>query len=172
MPACGVDLDATGASSFHRGSRAPWTRTRRPPVSPLSRWALRTYALSARFYEALGFARKMRATGDEVAFFHTGGTVLALYPWDKLADEAQVPDLPRPQAFRGVTLAWNCASPAEVDSAMTCALAAGGRLVKSAQTTSYGGYAGYFADPDGHLWEIVVAPGLSVSDDGLLAVPD
>ena len=127
---------------------------------------------SARFYEALGFVRKMRATGDNVAFFHTGGTVLALYPWDKLAEEAQVPDLPRPQAFRGVTLAWNCSSPAEVESAMAHALAVGGRLVKPAAPTNYGGYAGYFADPDGHVWEIVVAPDLSVSDDGLLAVPD
>ncbi len=127
---------------------------------------------SVRFYEALGFVRKMRMTGDTVAFFHTGGTVLALYPWDKLADEAQVPDLPRPQAFRGVTLAWNCSSPAEVDGAMAHALAAGGRLMKPAAATNYGGYAGYFADPDGHVWEIVVAPGLSVSDDGLLAVPD
>lgn len=127
---------------------------------------------SARFYEALGFVRKMRATGDVVAFFHTGATVLALYPWDKLAGDAQVPDTPRPQAFRGVTLAWNCSSPAEVDRAMAHALAVGGRPVKPAHATSYGGYSGYFADPDGHLWEIVVAPGLSVSDNGLLAVPD
>ena len=127
---------------------------------------------SARFYEALGFVRKMRATGDAVAFFETGGTALALYPWDKLAEEAAVPDQPRPPAFRGVTLAWNCMSEAEVDRAMAHALATGGRLVKPAQRTSYGGYAGYFVDPDDHLWEIVVAPGLSVMDSGLLALPD
>jgi len=133
---------------------------------------VRDVAASARFYEALGFERKMRATGDAVAFFETGGTSLALYPWNKLAEDAQVPDQPRPQAFRGVTLAWNCASEAEVDRAMAHALAAGGRLVKSAQRTSYGGYAGYFADPDDHLWEIVAAPGISVMDSGLLALPD
>jgi predicted lactoylglutathione lyase len=127
---------------------------------------------SARFYEALGFVRKMRATGDAVAFFETGGTALALYPWDQLAGEAAVPDQPRPQAFRGVTLAWNCMSEAEVDRAMALALAAGGRLVKQAQSTSYGGYAGYFVDPDDHLWEIVVAPGISVMESGLLALPD
>jgi predicted lactoylglutathione lyase len=127
---------------------------------------------SARFYEALGFVRKMHATGDVVAFFQTGGTVLALYPWDKLAADAQVPDQPRPQAFRGVTLAWNCSSEAEVDRAMAHAVAVGGRLVKPAQRTSYGGYGGYFADPDDHLWEIVVAPGISVMDSGLLALPD
>ena len=127
---------------------------------------------SARFYEQLGFVRKMHATGDAVAFFQTGGTVLALYPWDKLAAEAQVPDQPRPQDFRGITLAWNCQSEAEVDRAMAHAIAVGGRLVTPALPTSYGGYAGYFADPDGHLWEIVVAPGLSVTDAGLLTVPD
>lgn len=127
---------------------------------------------SANFYEALGFVRKARATGEAVAFFQTGGTVLALYPWDKLAEDAQVPDQPRPQAFRGVTLAWNCNSEVEVDSAMAHALAVGGRLVKPAHPTSYGGYSGYFADPDDHLWEIVVAPGLDVTDTGLLTVPD
>jgi uncharacterized protein len=129
-------------------------------------------AASARFYEQLGFRRKMKATGDIVAFFETGGTVLALYPWDKLAEDAGVPDEPRPQAFRGVTLAWNCGSEAEVDRAMAHALSVGGRPVKTARPTSYGGYSGYFADPDGHLWEVVVAPGLSVTDAGLLAVPE
>ena len=133
---------------------------------------VRDVRASAHFYEQLGFVRKMHATGDIVAFFQTGGTVLALYPWDKLAEDAQVPDQPRPQAFRGVTLAWNCQSEAEVDRAMAHALAVGGRLVKPAVPTSYGGYSGYFADPDGHLWEIVVAPGLSISDTGLLTVPD
>lgn len=133
---------------------------------------VRDVGASARFYEVLGFVRKMRATGDAVAFFETGGTALALYPWDKLAEEAAVPDQPRPPAFRGVTLAWNCMSEAEVDRAMALALAAGGRLVKPAGRTSYGGYAGYFADPDDHLWEIVVAPDISVLDSGLLALPD
>src|SRR5262245_41971997 len=115
---------------------------------------------SARFYEALGFVRKMRATGDAVAFFQTGASVLALYPWDKLAGDAQVPDHPRPAAFRGVTLAWNCGSPAEVDRAMAHALSVGGKLVKPAHQTSYGGYCGFFNDPDGHLREIVVLTGL------------
>ncbi len=145
--------------------------------SPVARFTVVTLGVadvgaSSRFYEALGFVRKMRATGDAVAFLHTGGSVLALYPWDKLAEDAQVPDQPRPQAFRGVTLAWNCSSRSEVDDAMAHALAVGGRPVKAPHPTSYGGYSGYFADPDGHLWEIVVAPGLLVSDDGLLAVPD
>lgn len=126
---------------------------------------------SSRFYEALGFVRKMRATGDEVAFLHTGASVLALYSWDKLAAEAGVSEMPRPAAFRGVTLAWNWDSAAEVDATMSLAVAAGAILLKGAETTAYGGYAGYFSDPDGHVWEAVTAPGLAVTDDGRLNLP-
>src|SRR5690606_165280 len=82
---------------------------------------------SIAFYNALGFVRKFRATGEEVAFFDTGGSVLALYPWDRLAHEAGWPDQPRPQAFHGVTLAWNCNSKAEVDSTMQLAASSGAR---------------------------------------------
>jgi predicted lactoylglutathione lyase len=124
------------------------------------------------FYEALGFRRRMRATGEEVAFFDTGATVLALYPWDKLAGEAAVADQPRPAGYRGVTLAWNCNSAAEVDAALAHALACGGRSLKPAGPTDYGGYAGFFADPDGHVWEVVVAPGITVEAGGRLALPD
>ena len=101
---------------------------------------------SIAFYTSLGFARKFQATGEAVAFFDTGGTVLALYPWDALAHDAGVPDAPRPQAFRGVTLAWNCRSEAEVDAALASAVEKGTNLLKSGQQTDYGGYSGYFAD--------------------------
>ena len=124
------------------------------------------------FYEALGFTRKMRATGEEVAFFDTGATVLALYPWAKLATDADVADQPRPAAYRGVTLAWNCNSRLEVDATMDFVVACGARELKSARPTDYGGYAGFFADPDGHVWEVVVAHGITVTEDGRLVVPD
>jgi uncharacterized protein len=127
---------------------------------------------SIAFYEALGFARKFRATGEAVAFFDTGGTVLALYPWEDLAHDATLPGRPRPDAFRGVTLAWNCGSAAEVDSALAFAVSKGASLLKPATATDYGGYAGYFADPDGHVWEIVVAPGIEVDDNGRVRLPD
>ncbi|MGJ5179965.1 VOC family protein [Bradyrhizobium oligotrophicum] len=127
---------------------------------------------SIAFYTALGFARRMRATGEQVAFFDTGGTVLALYPWETLGHEAGLVDAPRPQAFRGTTLAWNCRSEAEVDAALGWAIENGATLLKAAQPTDYGGYAGYFADPDGHVWEAVVAPGIAVGDDGRLRLPD
>jgi hypothetical protein len=129
-------------------------------------------AKSIRFYEALGFVRRMRATGEQVAFFDAGGTILALYPWDKLAADAALPDQPRPQGFRGTTLAWNRASPADVDAAMAHALGGGARLIRKPHETFYGGYSGYFADPDGHPWEVVCAPGFQVGEDGRVSLPD
>lgn len=127
---------------------------------------------SIAFYEALGFARKLRITGEEVAFFDTGATVLALYSWEKLALDAELADQPRPAVFRGITLAWNCGSEAEVDRVLDFAVAQGARLLKPAHRTSYGGYSGYFTDPDGHPWEAVVAPGIEVGDDKRVHLPD
>jgi catechol 2,3-dioxygenase-like lactoylglutathione lyase family enzyme len=120
---------------------------------------------SIAFYDALGFSRRLEATGEAVAFYDTGGPVLALYGWDQLAADAGLPDQPRPQAFRGMTIAWNCQTREEVDAVMAFALGKGAKLVKTAHETDYGGYSGYFADPDGHPWEVVVAPGIDVGDD-------
>lgn len=120
---------------------------------------------SIAFYDALGFSRRLKATGEAVAFYETGGPVLALYPWDRLAGDAALPDQPRPTAFRGITLAWNCRAREEVDAVMAFALGKGAKLVKAAHETDYGGYSGYFADPDGHPWEVVVAPGIEVGED-------
>lgn len=128
-------------------------------------------ARSAAFYEALGLTRKFKAAGDEVAFFDAGGVVLALYGWDSLAEDAALPGEPRPQAFRGMTLARNCNSEAEVDAVMAHALGIGAILVRPAEKTSYGGYRGYFADPDGHPWEVVTAPGITLDEDRLLLPP-
>jgi len=127
---------------------------------------------SITFYEALGFARRMRATGEEVAFFETGGAVLALYPWSRLAEDAALANQPRPQGFRGMTLAWNCASEQEVDAVLVFAVAQGATLLKSAHRTDYGGYSGYFTDLDGHPWEVVVAPGIEVGADRRVRLPD
>ncbi len=86
---------------------------------------VRDVPASARFYEALGFERKVRSTGDEIVFLQAGGVVLALWDWDKLAEDTVISSQPRPQTFRGMTLAWNCATPAEVDAIFEKALAAG-----------------------------------------------
>ena len=127
---------------------------------------------SARFYEALGLQRKVRATGDEIAFYEAGGVVLALWDWNKLADDAVVPGEPRPQAFRGSTLAWNCTSAAEVDAIFAHALKVGAGLLRKPEKTDYGGYSGYFGDPDNHTWEVVVAPGIEVGEDRRVHLPD
>jgi catechol 2,3-dioxygenase-like lactoylglutathione lyase family enzyme len=120
---------------------------------------------SIAFYDGLGFSRRLKATGEAVAFYDTGGPVLALFPWDQLAADAILPDQPRPATFRGVTLAWNCATREEVDAVLAFALGKGATLLKAAHDTDYGGYSGYFADPDGHPWEVVVAPGIELGAD-------
>jgi catechol 2,3-dioxygenase-like lactoylglutathione lyase family enzyme len=127
---------------------------------------------SIAFYQALGFARKFRATGEAVAFFDTGGTVLGLFPWDQLARDATLSEHPRPLAFRGATLAWNCRTPEEVDLVLDFAVSKGAALLKAPHQTDYGGYSGYFTDPDGHPWEVVVAPGIEVGDDRRVHLPD
>ena len=147
-----------------------------PPV-PVPRLTVITLGVndmrtSIAFYEQLGFARKFRATGEAVAFFDTGGPVLGLFPWDLLAEDAGVREKPRPQGFRGMTLAWNCRSSEEVDAVLQFALSKGASLLRLADTTDYGGYSGYFADPDGHAWEVVVAPNIDVGDDRRVHLPD
>jgi uncharacterized protein len=127
---------------------------------------------SIAFYEALGFTRKFRATGEAVAFFDTGGTALGLFPWDQLAQDVTLPDDPRPRGFRGATLAWNCRTREEVDAVLDFAVSKGASLLKPAKATDYGGYSGYFADPDNHPWEVVVAPGIEVGQDQRVHLPD
>ncbi len=107
------------------------------------------------FYEhGLGLPR-MPFEG-EIAFFALSGAWLALYPWDALADDARVSEAG--EGFRGVTLAHNAASKAEVDQVMAEAQKAGAIIVKPAQDVFWGGYSGYFSDPDGHLWEVAWNP--------------
>ncbi|QOZ67099.1 VOC family protein [Bradyrhizobium arachidis] len=138
-----------------------------PPVPRLTVITLGVSDIRASiaFYDALGFARRLKATGEAVAFYDTGGPVLALYPWDLLAADAKLPDDPRPSTFRGTTLAWNCRTREEVDAVLAFALGKGAAPLKAAHETDYGGYSGYFADPDGHTWEVVVAPGIEVGED-------
>jgi len=95
------------------------------------------FVRSVRFYQDLGFERRLKATGDDIAFFDGGGMVIGLFRWDMLAEDAQLPSEPRPQAFRGVTLAQMCRTDKEVDALMTKALVAGATMLKHAQKTSF-----------------------------------
>lgn len=121
-----------------------------------------------RFYEALGFVASP-ASQAEIAFFQAGGMALALFPRDKLAEDAGISD--SSPGFSGVTLAHNLTSKAEVDALMAHALACGARPVKPPQEVFWGGYAGYFADPDGHLWELAYNPFFPLAEDGALVLP-
>ena len=93
---------------------------------------------------------------ESIAFFQNKGTWLALYPRDALAADVGIPT--EGSGFSGVTLAHNLRSKEEVDELLDVAVAAGATLVKPAQDTFWGGYSGYFSDPDGYLWEIAWNP--------------
>lgn len=109
-----------------------------------------------RFYEqGLGLPRKA-IEAEGVAFFALKGTWLALFPWHELAKDAGVAE--EGSGFRGVALAHNVTTKEEVKAVIDQATAAGGQLVKPAQEVFWGGYSGYFADPDGHLWEVAWNP--------------
>lgn len=110
---------------------------------------------SVEFYEkGLGFPRM--ESPPSVAFFTLNGTWLGLYGRDALAEDAGVE--PAPSGFSGITLAHNLASESEVDAAVEEAVRAGARLVKQPQKVFWGGYSGYFADPDDYLWELAYNP--------------
>jgi len=100
---------------------------------------------------------------EEVAFFNLNGSWLGLYGWSALAKDAGV-SAPG-SGFRGFSLAHNVNSTEQVDQLIEQAVAAGGTLTKPAQTTDWGGYSGYFADLDGHLWEVAWNPHLWVGPE-------
>lgn len=125
---------------------------------------------SIAFYRSLGWDQR----GDPAAgitWFRTSGTWLGLFGYAELAADVGLP-ADQPTAFRGITLALNFGNEHDVDSALAQAVAAGARLVKPASRADWGGYSGYFADPDGHLWEAAFAPGFPVSDDGTINITD
>ncbi|WP_344622006.1 VOC family protein [Kitasatospora arboriphila] len=124
---------------------------------------------STAFYEALGW-RRSAASSPEIVWFRTADSVLGLFPADELAADAGVPAVGEP-SFRGVTLAVNLESTAKVDAALTTAVAAGATVVKPPAATSWGGYSGYFEDPDGHLWELAHNPFFPFTEDGSLDLP-
>lgn len=110
---------------------------------------------SINFYEnGLGFPRM--ESPPSVAFFTLSGTWLGLYGRDALAEDANVPA--DGSGFGAFTLAHNVSSEADVDEVMARALAAGAIQTKKPQKVFWGGYSGYFKDPDGHLWEVAYNP--------------
>ena len=117
---------------------------------------------SVEFYrDGLGLPTEYKE-GDDIAFFPLAGTWLALYPWDALAEDAQMPS--SRGAFGGITLAHNLPDKASVDVVFQQALDAGAKALKQPQDAFWGGYSGYIADPDGHPWEVAWNPHFPLED--------
>lgn len=113
------------------------------------------------FYEALGWSGE--SPDGEVVFFQAGGMILALWGRDKLAEDSAVED---GGGWGGVTLAYNVASPEEVDAVLAEAATAGATIGRAGAPTFWGGYSGVFVDPDGHPWEVAHNPGWVLDVDG------
>lgn len=139
-----------------------------PPRISLLTLGVSDLVRSRAFYEALGFAASSASQGN-VAFYQSGGIGLALYPRHLLAEDAQVADTS--PGFSGVTIALNQRTEAEVDRVLAHAAVCGARIAKPAQKVFWGGYSGYFADPDGHLWEVAHNPFFPIEEDGSLTLP-
>ena len=120
------------------------------------------------FYERLGWRGQ---ESEETVFFQAGSMALILWGRAKLADDSGVEDA-APGGFDGVVLAHNVRSRAEVDAVLADAARAGAGISQSARETFYGGYAGCFRDPDGHVWEVAWNPGFTLAPDGSLVLPD
>lgn len=120
------------------------------------------------FYERLGWQGQ---EVEETVLFQAGGIAVALWARDKLARDCGVAG-GQTSDFSGVALAHNVRSDAEVDEVIEAAEAAGATITRPPAKTFYGGYAGVFADPDGHLWEIAHNPGFPLAEDGSITVPD
>jgi catechol 2,3-dioxygenase-like lactoylglutathione lyase family enzyme len=121
-----------------------------------------------KFYERLGWQGQ---ESEETVFFQLGGIALILWARHKLAGDGSIDDR-RADGFGGVALAHNVRERAEVDSVLADAASAGAEITQAPRETFYGGYAGYFRDPDGHVWEVAWNPGFSSSPDGSIILPD
>jgi len=126
--------------------------TMNPHVSVIT-LGVRDLSRAKQFYsEGLGWPIQQEDYNWVCFLLGEGSSALALYPWDELAEDAKVPT--DGTGFRGVTLAHNVRSKERVEEVLAEAERAGGKVVKPAQPTSWGGFGGYFADPEGYLWEV------------------
>lgn len=121
------------------------------------------------YHHGLGFPTT-RKPETGIIFFQMGGTCLALYPADKLAEDVS-PGFPNERSkFPGITLAHNTRSKDEVGVILDLAQRSGGKIEKPAQDVIWGGYSGYFSDPDGYLWEVAYSKDWQFNPDGSLII--
>ena len=121
------------------------------------------------YHKGLGFPTT-RKPEEGIIFFQTGGVCLALYPLEELAADVS-PDHPAERgAFSGITLAHNARKKEDVDKILQLAEQSGGKIEKPAQDVFWGGYSGYFSDPDGYLWEVAYGDNWQFHPDGSLVI--
>jgi uncharacterized protein len=121
------------------------------------------------FWEAMGWPRRAKAF-TAIAMFQCGPVAFAIYPFEKLADDCGMTD--RGPGFGGFTIAHNMPSKAAVDELLATAVANGATLQKPAHEAFWGGYSGYFLDPDGHPWEVAYNPFVAMGPNGEMLLPD
>jgi predicted lactoylglutathione lyase len=121
------------------------------------------------FYKRLGFV-KSSASQEGVSFFRAGPVVLALWSREAQREDAKAEDLWTGNG--GIVVAMNCTSEAEVDEMLASAETAGARILKPAERVFWGGYNGYFADPDDHVWEVAHNPFWPLDKDGRIDLPE
>ena len=129
---------------------------------------VRDLAVSRAFYRRLGW-KESPPSNEHVAFFQCGGLVFALWGRDALVEDAGV-DGPG-KGFANVSLAHNVRTKADVDATLKEAKQAGATILKPGAEASWGGYTGYFADPDGFAWEVAWNPGFEILPDGGIKLP-
>ncbi len=127
---------------------------------------VRDFEKSRRFYKEILGWKPASASSDDVAFFQAGGVVLAIYPHEKLAEDALTS--PEGSGFSGITLAYNARSEAEVDEIIRDLKSKGVKIVKEPQKVFWGGYSSYFADPDDYHWEVAYNPFFAFDESGNL----
>ena len=121
---------------------------------------------SLTFYSQILGWKPASATSKDVAFFQAGGVVFAIYPREKLAEDALTSA--EGSGFSGVTLSYNAGSKTEVDKIIRELKAKGVQIKKEPQKVSWGGYSSYFSDPDGFLWEVAYNPFFPFDENGNL----
>jgi catechol 2,3-dioxygenase-like lactoylglutathione lyase family enzyme len=129
---------------------------------------VRDLARARRFYGELGW-ESGAAPADDVVFFQVNCMIVALWGRGQLEEDTAVKDT---GGWGGITLAYNARSPAEVDSVLTQAEAAGATIARPGAETFWGGYSGVFVDPEGHPWEVAHNPNWTLAEDGSVRLSD
>ena len=131
--------------------------------------AVRNFEKELSFYnDTLGW-RHFNMVKGTIAFFNVGGLVFSICASKELSDDVGKELNTKP--FLGVTLAQNLPSEQDVDDTFAAIRNGGGNILKEPTRTSWGGYSGYFTDPEGHLWEVAYNPQFEYSNDGAMIIP-